>query len=219
MADDQASLPSTPAPETASEPAPAERSESKSIMSLPLEVFVKGAATTTMRHDRWVAQMNADVKKRQAEADADKRTAKEHGIGSGNLDDIASLYSHEFTDHPEIAKAYVPLAYMSPNGKEVDMYGMGDIIMVQDPQIPDELALIIFCPRCKEKGLPGWDCIITIRQANRFWALDRRTAGELFVDPDGVPQHSAGMVMDGEKFHCPRCTWAASIDRNRVWTR
>lgn len=213
MSDESAPLPSADAPPTIESDVPAPRP-----LGLPLDVFVKGG-TTTARHDRKMAEMTADLKRRQAEADEDKRTARERGIHHGDVNDIASLQTHEFTDHPEISKAYVPLMYMSPNGKEVDMYGMGDIIMPQDPAFPDELALIIFCPKCRDRGLPAWDCIITIRQSNRSWFLDRRRAGELFVDPDGKPQYSAGLVCDGEKFHCPRCTWAASIDKNRVFTR
>lgn len=217
MSEDKASTPSAPAPST-TESDSLPTGDSPKAFGVPLDVFVKGG-TTSMRHDRHMAAMSADVKKRQAEADEEKRLAREHNIAKGNMNDIASLTSHEFTDHPEVECAYVPLMYMSPNGKEVDHYGVGDIVMVQDPKMQDELALMIFCPKCRERGLPAWDCIITIRQANRSWHLDRRTAGELFIDPDGQPKHSAGQVVDGEKFHCPRCTWAASIDKNRVITR
>lgn len=217
MSDDKAPLPSASSPPTIETDSPA-AAPTQSAFGVPLDVFVKGG-TTSMRHDRHMAAMTADLHRRQAEADEEKRLAKEHSIAHGNMDDIASLTSHEFTDHPEVECAYIPLMYMSPNGKEVDHYGVGDIIMVQDPKIQDELALMIFCPKCREKGLPAWDCIITIRQANRPWFLDRRTAGELFIDPDGLPKHSAGQVVDGEKFHCPRCTWSACIDRNRVFTR
>lgn len=217
MSDDQAPLPSADAPPTIEKDVPAE-AKPKSVMGLPIDVFVKGG-TTTMAHDRMMAAKTADLQRRQAEADEEKRVAREHGIHQGNMDDIAGLMTHEFTDHPEIGKAYVPLMYMSPNGKEVDLYGMGDIIMPQDPKFPDELALLIYCPKCRERGIPAWDCIITIRQSNRSWHLDRRHAGEVFIDPDGQAQHSAGWVCDSERFHCPRCTWAANIDKNRVITR
>lgn len=218
MSDDQGQLPSASSPPTIEHDVPAESSSPKQAFGVPLEVFVKGG-TTSDRHDRHMAAMTADMKRRQAEADEEKRLAREHSIARGDMNDIASLTSHEFTDHPEVECAYVPLMYMSPNCKEVDHYGVGDIVMVQDPRIENELALMIFCPRCRTNGLPAWDCIITIRQANRSWHLDRRTAGELFIDPDGLPKHSAGQVVDGEKFHCPRCTWAAVIDKNRVITK
>lgn len=215
MTDEKSAAPSTDAKvETTS----AGSSSESSIMNLPLDVFVKGG-TTTERHDRWIAEQEADAARRRRESDEEKALAKKFGLHAGNPNEVAGMFTHEFTDHPEVGKAYVPLMYMTPNGKEVDFYGVGDIIMVQDPKMPDELALLIFCPKCKERGLPASHCIITIRQSNRYWELDRRRAGELFLDPDGQPLHSAGQVVDGERFTCGRCNWAACIDKNRVITR
>lgn len=215
MTDEKPAQPHADAPPTLESDSPAPPSK---MFGVPLDVFVKGG-TTSMAHDRYIAQMEADAEKRRDEADREKALAKKYGIQAGNPNEVAGMFTHEFTDHPEIGKAYVPLMYMTPNGKEVDFYGVGDIIMVQDPKMPDELALLIFCPKCKERGLPASHCIITIRQSNRFWALDRRRSGELFIDPDGQPLHSAGEVVDGERFTCGRCSWAACIDRNRVITR
>lgn len=200
---------SSPAPEPSPAPAP--------MLGLPLDVFVKDG-TTSSKHDQLMAWMQADARRRRAEADEEKKVARENSYKLGNRDNVASLFSHEFTDHPEVAKAYIPLAYMSPNGKEVDFYGMGDIFMPQDPKTPDELALMLFCPKCVER-FPADQCIITVRQSNRYWELDRRKAGQVFIDPDGIAQQSAGEVMDSEKFHCPRCSWAACIDKNKVFTR
>ena len=216
MTDEKAALPSADAPPTIESDSPA--SPKKSFMDLPLDVFVKGG-TTSAKHDAYMAAMEADSEKRRAEADAEKAVAKQHAFRGANQGEIAGLQSHEFTDHPEIGKAYVPLMYMSPNGKEVDFYGTGDIIMVQDPKIQNELAVILFCPKCRERGLPAAHCIITVRQSNRHWDLDQRTAGELFIDVDGEPQRSAGRIMDSDKFTCARCDWSACIDKNRVITR
>jgi hypothetical protein len=218
-------LPTADAPPTLESDVPSESSAKpladegapREMFGVPLDVFVKGG-TTSARHDRHMQSMQEDARRRRAEADAEKKVARDHSYKLGNRDDVASLFSHEFTDHPEVQKAYVPLAYMSPNGKEVDCYGMADIFMPQDPKTQDELALMLFCPKCVER-LPADQCIITVRQSNRYWELDRRKAGQIFIDPDGMPQHSAGEVMDSEKFHCPRCSWAACIDKNRVFTR
>lgn len=206
----------TDAPATSSE-RPDTESSLAPMMAMPLDVFVKGG-TTSSRHDRHMAWMQDDARRRRAEADAERKVARAHNYKLGNRDNVASLFSHEFTDHPEVTKAFIPLAYMSLNGKEVDFYGMGDIFMPQDPKTQNELALMLFCPKCVER-FPADQCIITVRQSNRYWELDRRKAGQVFIDPDGIAQHSAGEVMDSEKFHCPRCSWAACIDKNKVYTR
>jgi hypothetical protein len=214
-------LPEPPLPDDAKEFVDdIEKSEGK-IFGVPLERayalgFVKGG-TTTSRHDNWMAASEADAKKRRAEADAERKIAQEHGIHQGNPGDLASLYSNQFTDHPEVMKAYVPLEYMARRGREVDYLGVGDIIMAQDPAFDDELTLMIFCPKCRDRGLPAGHCIIHLRQSNRSWHLDTRKAGELFVW-EGQPMRSAGTVMDGEAFTCARCAWRARIDNNRVWT-
>lgn len=219
-------LPVADTPPTLESDAPAEESRSTaseqakslpSMFGVPLDVFVKDG-TTSSRHDRYMESQQAEARQRRADADMERKIARENSHKLGNPDNVASLSTHEFTDHPEVQKAYVPLAYMSKNGKEVDLYGMADIFMPQDPKTKDELALLLFCPKCIQRFPPD-HCIITVRQSNRRWELDRRKAGQLFIDPDGMPQHSAGEVVDSEKFHCPRCSWAACIDRNRVFTR
>lgn len=177
--------------------------------------FVKGG-TTTSGHDRLIASNERDAERRRDESDEEKRIAKEHGLASGDANHMAARGSYEFTDHPEIKKAYVPLQYMERNGREVAFKGTGDIIMPGDPMFPNELALLIFCPKCKETGLPAGQCILTIRQGNRKWHLDTRKGGELFVEEDGTPQRSAGVIMDSERFTCANCSWAARIDNNKV---
>lgn len=203
---------------------PASESDSSgTLFGLPVDMFVKGGTTTTA-HDRLMAEQEADAERRRAEADEEKRKAKAFGLASGNPNEVATQYHHEFTDHPEIRKAYVPLQYMGRGGKEVEHVGVGDITMVHDPKFPNELALLLYCPKCKERGLPASQCILTVRQANRKWELDTRPgrengAGSLFIDPDGIAQRSAGVIMDSERFTCARCSWSACVDNNRVIPR
>jgi hypothetical protein len=194
-----------------------EESENK-IMGVPLDTFVK-YGTSTSAHDKMMAEAEADSKRRRAEADAEKRAAKEHGLAAGNPNSIASQYNHQFTPHNHIGKAYVPLKYVTRSGREVTHEGRADIVQVQDPAFPNELMLLLFCPPCIEKaGLPPAHAIIQIRQSNRRWELDLRGAGELIVDPeDGLAYRSAGTIRDMERFTCPRCSWKARIDDNKVW--
>lgn len=193
--------------------APAPEEVEASVFGLPVSMFVKGG-TSTSAHDRQVAADEADAERRRAIADAERQAAKDHGIAAGDPDSVSTLYSHEFTEHPEFRKAYVLLHYMGRGGREVEHIGVGDIIMPDSPMFKDELAILLFCPKCKER-LPASQCICTVRQGNRKWELDRRSAGELFVF-EGQSHRSAGKVMDSEKFTCPRCPWSARIDDNRV---
>lgn len=179
-----------------------------------MAAFVYGG-THSGRHDRMVAEIEADAERRRDEALAERRTADEHGIHRGNPGDVAALYTNEMTDHPEIMKAYVPLSYLGRNGKEVHYEGIGDIIMAEDPAFKDELTLLIYCPRCKDGGMPGGQAILQLRQSNRKWYLDTRTAGDPFMH-DGKMYRSAGKIMDGEPFTCGQCHWRARIDDNKV---
>lgn len=188
-----------------------------SALGLP-DMFVKGG-TTSSAHDRMVFERTADAERRRDEAAGEKLLAKERGLAAGNPNEVASQYSHEFTDHPEVKKAYVQLFYMGRGGKEVVYEGTGDIILCSDPVLPDEKMLLIYCPKCKERGRPADDSIITIRQSHRNWHHDERTSGERFVDVDGITQSSAGKVMDSDRFTCGRCEWSACIDNNRVIPR
>lgn len=195
------------------DPAEVQHSEEK-VFGVPLAAFVKGG-TTSSAHDRKVAEDEADAEERRDAAAAERRIAREHGIHQGNPADVASMYSSEFTNHSEIMKAFVPLTYMGRGGKEVHFEGVGDIIMPQDPKFADELALLIFCPKCKE-NLPAGQAIITIRQSNRKWHLDTSTAGEMFVF-EGQAFRQAGTVeWDDGPFTCPKCPWKARVDGNRV---
>lgn len=215
-----AAEPEPPAPAPTPAAAPTEPAAGKptteQTIGVPLAAFVR-FGTTSSQHDKFVAEQEADAERRRDEDAREKRLAREHGIVRGNPGDVASRYSFQFTDHPEIAKAAVPLTYLTRTGRETTHVGRGDITMPQDPAFPNELALIVHCPRCHDDmGLPAGQAIITIRQSNRPWHLDKRGAGELIVDQWGSFR-SAGTVRDGERFTCGRCSWRARVDDNKVW--
>ncbi|MBW2672214.1 MAG: hypothetical protein JRD89_02210 [Deltaproteobacteria bacterium] len=206
--------PVTPPPASASD---CEKAVDPDPIGVPLDILVR-YGTTTSKHDQAVAEQLAESRRRRAEDDAEKRIANEHGIQRGDPSSVATRYSNQFTDNPEIARAYVPLTYVTRSGREVTHRGVGDIIMVQDPAFENELALILFCPSCIEKaGLPPDQSLVTVRQSNRNWYLDRRTAGELSVFEDGTTFRTAGVIMESELFTCARCSWRARIDHNKVW--
>lgn len=220
MADDDAPAPSGEAvsQEKRAEPppaaAPVQEEDLRTFCGVRLDAFVK-AGTTTAAHDRMVAEQEAEAEQRRDLAARERATAKEFGVEQGDPNSVAAIYTSQFTDHPEIKKADVPLHYMGPGGREVEYEGVGDIVLVDDPKWPGELALLLFCPKCKSRGLPAGQSICTIRQSNRKWDIDRRKAGELFVF-DGQPHRSAGVINSDERFTCPRCPWRARIYDNRV---
>ena len=209
MAEERSDVPTTSAPPKSP--------EKKKPIGVPMDTFVK-FGTTTMAHDKFMAKRKAEEDARRAADDREKRDAREHGLQAGNPGSIASRYTFGFTDNPGVQKAYVPLEYVTRTGREVTHRGRADIIMVQDPAFEGELMLMLFCPMCIEKrGLDPAHAITHVRQSNRKWELDQRGAGELVVDEDGEAYRTAGVVRDGERFTCPRCSWQARVDNNKVW--
>jgi hypothetical protein len=199
----------TPVPVTK----PASASPEPQVMGLPLGMFIKGG-TTTIAHDNAVAEYKLDVARRRAVADQE-RAAAQRPVEEGG----AIVHTNKLTDSPDANVAHVLLKYLTPQGEQKYANGnefqcLGDIVMVSET----ELALILVCPGCMERGMPMDLCQIKINQSNRKWELDTRKAGELIMFDDH-PYRSAGEIMDCERFSCSQCGWAARIDKNRVWTQ
>jgi len=179
-------------------------------------MFVKGG-TTSSRHDTYVHEQEADAERRRNEEDRIRKIASvpvEQGGGK--------LFSNYLTPNPEglpVETLKILLHYLTPGGEQVynkdkPLMCLADIIVGLDVANPTELTLVLVCPRCCER-MPQGQCQIQVRQTNRSWHLDTAKGGELIVF-EGRPYRSAGTIMDSEKFTCPRCTWQAHIDKNRV---
>ena len=193
---------------------------------VPIDMFVKGG-TTSRRHDRMVAEEEADAERRR-----DEQAFMRHMASIPIEEGGARMYENRMALNPTglpTESAKVELTYLRPSGEPEYNHGkplkcLADIIVGMDPLKPEELTLIVVCPQCEQR-MPQGQCQIQIRQSNRNWYLDPRTAGELIAweeqDELGrkrvIPYRSAGRVMDGERFTCPRCDWSARIDNNRVW--
>lgn len=214
-----ASVPDEPAAssESVAEPAPAEPAQPTTYLGLPVDMFVKGG-TTSSRHDAYVAEQEADAERRRNEEDRIKKIASlpvEQGGGK--------LFTNYLSPNPEgipVENPKILLHYLTRAGEQVYNEGkplkcLADIIVGLDPANMSELTLVLVCPRCCER-LPQGQCQIQVRQSNRMWHLDQTKAGELIVF-EGRPFRSAGLIMESERFTCPRCTWQAHIDKNRVW--
>jgi uncharacterized protein YbaR (Trm112 family) len=176
------------------------------------DALVKGG-TTSWAHDQKVLREKHEAEERRRVADAERHA---------ELHDGAKIYRNNFTDHGQYPKAYVLLEYKTERGEPLYDHGhevqcLADIVIL-DPARPTDLALILVCPKCKER-LPQDQCQIQIRQSNRMWHLDTRDSGKPIAFDDGMRRQvypSAGTVMESEKFACPQCSWAARIDKNRV---
>jgi len=186
------------------------QADQRTVMGYPIEAFVKGG-TTTSKHDQWMAESWMDAQHRRQVLDAEQRVSSVPVEQGG-----AKMYTHQFRDS-RLPELHVPLHYINSKGETV-IEGVGDIRVVDDPAFPGELVLIMFCPRCTQDGRVTPDhAIVQIRQSNRYWALDERTRGEMFVY-EGHAYVSAGTVMDCEKFTCPRCDWRGAVHKNCVYT-
>jgi hypothetical protein len=186
------------------------------VFGLPIDMFVKGG-TSTMAHDRMVHEEETDAERRRDEQAAMRKVAAIPVEDGG-----AKLYTNYLAPNPSglpMEWAKVLLEYLTAGGEQLmhrsqPVQCLADVIVGLDPLYPEELTLVLVCPECARR-MPQGQCQIQIRQRNRAWYLDTRTSGDLVVFDD-APYRSAGMVMDSERFTCPRCAWAAHIDKNRV---
>jgi len=182
------------------------------------QIFVRGGGNVfTLAHEQAAHEQYLDAERRRDEADADRRVAQtpiEQGgarlfnaaAGGGNTD---------------IQQAYVLLTFVDRRGDPLRVAGkidqcLADLFWIS----PEERHLQIVCPQCIEKGVHQDQAQLRISNLNRGWHLDERTAGTPFKFNDGYvvkTYRSAGMIVDGEPFECPRCAWRALIDKNKVW--
>lgn len=213
---------------TKTDPAPMFDGTTGKSIENPLDAFVKGG-TTSFKHDMNEMALREDASERRAGYDADvgliKQTPPELGAGK--------LFTNRLTENPEIPLSYVLIHYLNRHGNPVFHPSGEPVTCRADVMVVDEFedgmperAITLICPRCIENGVAEDRAQITIRQSNKAFFLDTRTAGtwEIFKGFDAHGNYSpaesfpsAGMIMESEKFSCSLCGWTARIDKNRVW--
>ncbi len=211
------SQPESPATDEAG-PAPSDAAMPRTGILFNGQIFVRGGGSVfTLAHEQAAHELYLDAERRRDEADADRRVAQmpvEQGgarlfnaaAGGGNTD---------------IQQAYVLLTFVDRRGDPLRVAGkidqcLADLFWINE----QERHLQIVCPGCIEKGVHQDQAQLRISNLNRGWHLDERTAGTPFQFNDGYvvkTYRSAGMIVDGEPFECPRCAWRALIDKNKVW--
>jgi hypothetical protein len=200
-------------PEPTPEPAATEKPAEPTMFGLPLMSFVKGG-TSTSAHDKEVAGWRADDEKRRAEQDVQRKIASVP-IEQGG----AKMFSQQTGSPQDTAK--VLLDYVNEAGEALiletkPIQCLADIIAGMNHSDPTDLAVVLLCPFCWNKGLPAGRCQMHALQSNRRWHLDSRTEGELIIF-EGQPYRSAGKIMDSEPMTCG-CGWRFRIHNNKVRT-
>jgi hypothetical protein len=179
----------------------------------PMAMFIRGGGTPTMAHERQIAEAEADANRRRDEALEERKAARiPVELGGGRLYENAAI-------DPGARELHVLLKLVDHRGEPKYDHGepmecLADVRVIS----ATELALIIVCPRCVSRDVPQGQCQIQIRQSNRAWHLDTRTAGSP-IWFDGDMYVSAGEVMESEEFGCTACNWRAKIDHNKIWCR
>lgn len=191
-----------------------------SAFPVPMMSWVKDGTTTTAG-DNLIAKTEADAEKRRNEADREKQISKipiEQGGGK--------QFTNHLTPYTDVPKAYIKLEYVNAKG-EVLRECLADLVVGTDVTGTEtDMSIILVCPKC-EKKRPQGQCQIQVRQSNRKWYLDFKTAGEFFLfeewdDESGRwvknAYRSAGQICDSDKMTCPYCPWSFRIHKNKVYT-
>lgn len=165
-------LPPPPAPAT--EPAPALQgpAPARQIDGVPM-MFMRGGTTTT-NFDKYVMEFDADTKVRWAEQDKERAAASipiERGGAQRLTKDLGSP-----TTHPVAV-----IQLLLPGGREQFM--QADVVIGEEGDIVTRV-LVMLCPKCRQRGLPGHMCQIKIDDRNKRWTLDEKYKGHVWVDPD-----------------------------------
>ncbi len=210
-----AASPDAPVPQKADDTAAPADSGQGAFFGVPMASFVRHGGTTSGKHDNMVAEWRHEDEVRRKEQDEQRKIASVPVEFGG-----AKMYNRQTGSPQETAK--VLLDYLNEAGEPLiletkPIQCLADIISGMNHNDPTDLALIILCPYCWNRGIPAGRCQIHALQSNRAWHLDLRGQGELLIF-EGQPYRSAGIVMDSEPMKCGNCGWKIRVHRNKVYT-
>jgi hypothetical protein len=191
-------------PEQACLPRPTDEppAAEKPPMGAPMQAVVRGG-THTMRSERLYHERFTDAERRRDQAESYQRLASIPVEQGG-----ARMYSHNFSDHPDVPKAYLLIRYANRYGAPVSPGECLADIVVENWEKPNDLSLIFVCPGCyTDHHKSAGDCQIKMRMSNRWWALSPKPGKIRWVEADGTVRiyHSAGIITESEPFSCPDC--------------
>jgi predicted RNA-binding Zn-ribbon protein involved in translation (DUF1610 family) len=173
-------------------------------------MFIRGGGTSTSANDKAIAEAEADAERRRDEALAEREMTRLPVEAGG-----ARIFENKSLD-PGAKDLHVLLDLVNAKGEPhlvagVPIQCLADIRVVG----PNEMAVVVVCPRCINRKIPQGQCQIQVRQSNRNWHLsDKGRGSPLWFD--GKMYQSAGTIMDSDRFSCPNCAWSARIDNNKL---
>jgi len=182
------------------------------------EFYIKGGGTATSQSEALYERRFQDGEQRRDQAARDQAKVDR----PPTPDQASGVLTNQFTRHPEIPKAFLLLKYVDKYGQDVIINGevvacCADLIVGMNPLNPEELALMIVCPRCQQRSHKHQqDNQILIRQSNKYFEFKSGMGPSTFIF-QGKRFKSAGMITQSERFSCHDCGWTARIDNNRVW--
>jgi hypothetical protein len=176
-------------------------------------IFVRGG-TTTGAHDAMMARQRADTDQRRATQDAQFEATRRDPLGAR----MHSMKMGGTQTSPSIV-----LAVKHPK----DNIFVEWITCELSQQGPDDLLLVIACPRCHAER-PDHEPGISILQSNRKWWLDTNPpkwmrlmgAERVWVNPnDGSTIVVAGSVTTADWMRCPGlgCPLSFKIDDSVIY--
>lgn len=194
--------------------------EGPKAFGVPLAMFVKGG-TTTWAHDQEQQRLTMEAERRRAEADSERK------IAAVPIEEGGAVIHGGPLGGREGEQAYVELFYLNARGEQhlepggIPLRCLADVVQVGK----SELAIVLVCVRCKERGVPLDRCQMRVRQTNRSWELSPKRRGDMIpwvekLDAHGRPMvklyRSAGTIVESERFSCAQCGWVGRIYDNKV---
>lgn len=190
-----------------------------------ITTFVRNGSTSA-KHDKWMAKKLADAKSRRAEED------KKFAIAAKKPEE-AKIRQEKLggqKDHPVAI-----LGIRHPKDHSIQDWMVCEITQQPTPSGGIDLMLMMQCPRCIfTHGRPPEETIMHIRQSNRMWHLDQRTAterkpnpimhlcaGQIWVNPEDKTEVFlvAGMITTDDWCHCPLCDFTFKLEDSILVTR
>jgi len=183
---------STPA-EASPPPLAPEPEAPRTIEGAPV-VFMRGG-TTTSNFDAYVHEFDQDTKARWAEQDKERAAAAipiEQGGAQRITSDMGTPNSYP-----------VAVIQILHTGNR-EQFMQADVVISDTGDGGVSRVLVLICPDCRSRGIPGHMCQIKIDDRNKRWSLDERYKGTVWVDPDtNAPYLLAGAVDLADICRCP----------------
>lgn len=166
------------------------------------------AASEELHEARW-----QESERRRDQAAMDKKVSSVPIAQGGG-----KLFTNRLTSNPDVPEAYTLLTYVNRKGAPIDLGQCLAMVKMEDWSNPNDLSVFIYCPRCIQRR--HFDqCLITVKQSNKFWHATPPNPGEMIEFDDGYGMQfyvSAGTIVESETFNCGYCSWRGVFDKGTI---